>query len=253
MDCLGGLSDVSFDELQDIKKSMIDSMGMAQRIYIDLENNGDMDNANLMRDITACCFRVLGSIRNSEELAKLDKYEAVKVNMSEFLEELTAACNMRLRRLNIKLGFECDEDIFVSVDADRLTACMMNLIINSIQNDDSYDPSRDIKIKVKKLGESVSVTVSDDGYGMDNEKLRKILDDDDHKGGLAVVKKFCEKAGTQIIADTSVDGGLIISFRLPLAEDNDLAFHSKRLIVQTGTFSTVNVLLTKVKDAVVIF
>lgn len=248
MEPIGKISDLSYNELLDISNLMMRSIEVARRMEKSLEANEDYKNYHHVQDIIKCCMRTLGCIINSLEIAQLDKYQPKSINLAEYLEDLVAEFRARMRGLRINISFECENDIFVDVDADRLTACLANLIVNSLQNNDVHEDCSEIKITAKKLSDSVSLTVSDNGYGMDSGDLSAILDSDEHKGGLAVVKKFCLKVGTQIITDTNINSGFMISFRLPLSVTDELSFDRRRKLVKTDDYSAINLLMTKLRE-----
>lgn len=243
------LSGFSYSDCCAIKQSVVELMGIASSLAYKFQGEDDYKSLKTVDNMALCCFHILSRIINTEELIKQGDYEPVTVNLSSLGESLVMACRSRLRNMHIRIVPEIEEDLFVLADADRLISCLMNLIVNSVQNISCDDG--EIKLKIHKINSSVLVTVSDNGYGCDRAAIEELLASEDYRGGLAVVKGFCEKAGTSMYYDTNVDGGLVVSFRLPISDPRDLQLKSGRFYVPTGPLSPVNIYLSKIDDAVI--
>lgn len=238
------INDASF-----IKGKMIELVGLSAQLQYDMEQLGCYDDENIAIRIANCCFEVMGRLINVEELSKLDSYSPVCVNLRELVEDLAAFCRSRLRWMKgLSISFECSGEMLVEADPNRLIACLMNLIVNAVNNVENDGGI--ITVKVTKLSEKALIAVSDNGFGIDRGTLESILNDKNHTGGLAVVKKFCEKADSTLITDSDENCGFMASFRLPLLPDNPLASVSGRFTLPTGTFSTANVYISKIDGAI---
>ena len=73
------------------------------------------------------------------------------------------------------------------------------------------------------------------------------MNDDDSFTGFSVLKKFCETFGVSFLFETSENGGFSISLKLPMTITTDLNSHQVSL--NEGTFSAVNVILSKLDFA----
>ena len=104
-----------------------------------------------------------------------------------------------------------------------------------------------MQLRMSAPSESAMVYVSDNGYGVDAEDLSQLTEPGDHVGGLAVVKKFCEKSGTSLLISADYCG-FMASFRLPLAPPDSMELRSWRANVMNGTFSDVNIYLSKLDE-----
>ena len=229
-----------------IRSNLMEIASCAQRLELALEDADVYEEMGTVNRILDSCYKVLSAVINSEEMAKLDDYTPAVFCVSDLVDDMLSICNAKLRRSDIEIISEVEKDVFVEADADRLTACLMNLIVNAINNVDQDEG--EVKVKVSKLNGSAAVTVADNGYGADLDELEEYLTDDEGKTGLSVVGKFCRAANTNLIVDDGAEGGLIFSFRLPLAKDADVSLKSRKSFIPDNSFSPVRVYLAKVED-----
>lgn len=229
-----------------IKRNMVEIVSLSKQLSFCFEDAEDYDNVEVVERVVKCCFKVLSRIINTEELEKLDDYQPTDINLTNVLKDIANETRSKLRFRRMVVIVECAENIHVMADSERLIACLFNLIVNAAQNSPLEETA--IKISVVNLNDSVSVSVSDSGYGMDRDDLDEILADKSHRGGLAVVSKFCEKAGTQLFADSSADGGMTFSFRLPLADPSQAVLRSNKKLITDNIFTPANIYFSKVED-----
>lgn len=242
-------SNLSVGNIDSIRKCAMEAITLCQRLIINHEKNDNFENVEITEQIIKSNFKILASIANSIEFCKLDDYKPKVFNLSQYLSDFVYTCRSVLRGKGIDINCECDRDIFVNADPDRLLACLLSLMVNSVQHVD--DDEGEIKIKATKLMDSVSITIIDDGYGMDSSELSKVIDYNRNRGGLAIVNKFCHVIGSTLITDTAPDGGFTASFRLPLAECSCLS--SSQPLFPITTFSPFNIYLSKISDAILQF
>ena len=228
-----------------IKRSMLEIIGLSHQLSFDLEQSESYDQIDIVERVVGCCYKVLAQIINAEKFEKLDSYYPEKVNLGSLLEDLVAICRSKLRGTNITITCDCEDDIAVVADVGGLVASVMNLIVNAAQNVSTEDGV--IKVRAERLSESAMVYVSDNGYGVETDDLSQLTEPGDHVGGLAVVKKFCEKSGTSLLISADYCG-FMASFRLPLAPPDSMELKSWRANVLNGTFSDVNIYLSKLDE-----
>ncbi len=229
-----------------IRSNLTEIVSCAERLELALEDADVYEEMGTVSRIVSSCYKVLSAVINSEEMVKLDEYRPVIFCLSDLVVDMVNVCRSKLRKSHIEIITEIDEIIYVNSDPERLTSCLMNLIVNAIKNVDRNDGK--IRIRISKLNGSASIVISDNGYGADLEKIEERLADENKKTGLAVVGKFCRQAKTNIIVDDSADGGLLFSFHLPLARSNQLTLKSRKSFIPDNTFSPVKVYLAKIED-----
>ena len=132
--------------------------------------------------------------------------------------------NLEEKDLTLKAQFP-DQPIWISGDASRLTQAFSNVLRNAIKF--SNDTDR-IRISAMSDDESVSVTISDTGIGIESEALSRIFTPFSQEErslarsgglglGLAVTKGIIDLHGGQIRAESPGLGeGTVFTIELPL-------------------------------------
>lgn len=231
-----------------IKKNMTEALSISQKLSVVFEDIEDYESYDSVQRVIKCCYNVMSSIINIDELIKMDSYYPQRVNLSRIIEDIVSACRSKLRHCGVKILCDCGENIIAMTDADRFVSALMNLIINSVQNTERGNG--EVKIKVIVLGENISVSVSDNGYGLDRDEITECIESDE-ACGLKVVSEFCRVAGTKLFTDVSADGGLLVSFRLPAASEGEIILKSPKAFISTGSLSAVSIYLSKIEDSVI--
>ncbi len=190
----------------------------------------------------------LGELANSEELKRIAKYSPERVNLYTYFEQLFDACREQMSEYGILMSFDCEEDIDVFVDVDRLTVCLLNLIVNAVQNTDYTAEEAFIRIEANALEDEVIIDFIDNGYGMGEEELERVMSFEGPKGGLYVVNRFCKRAGSGLKLSSAVDEGFTASFGLPLAKGADRILASEKRLVKSGKNSLVAMYISKLDD-----
>ncbi|MFP8957250.1 sensor histidine kinase [Natrialbaceae archaeon A-CW3] len=114
----------------------------------------------------------------------------------------------------------------VEGDANQLRRVFQNLLQNSIRYSDDEPPS--IHVSADRSNSTWTVTVRDDGIGMDPEETEQIFDvfsrlhpREEYAGsgvGLAVCERIVERHGGDIWAESEPGEGTAVSFTLNPAE-----------------------------------
>ena len=120
---------------------------------------------------------------------------------------------------------EKTKDIFVSVDIVQFKNIMQNILNNSVKY--SNNDSAGAEIFCRKIGDSVSIGIKDNGPGVSDEALTKIFEvfyrsdisrNEPGKGsglGLAISSKIIERLKGSIAAENVQGGGLCVTITLP--------------------------------------
>lgn len=103
---------------------------------------------------------------------KTNKYTKTEVDFTELVSS-TAGDLSLIRERGIELTWEADPDITVTGNRELLTRLLVNLVSNA------YRYGRDlghIYVKLSDCGDSVSLSVEDDGVGISEDEQKKIFD-----------------------------------------------------------------------------
>ncbi len=241
------ISGLDRKDIMSIKRYAMEAITFCQRLINNYEDDERYENIEIVNRVIKCNFRILSDIADALEYSALDHYKPIDFNLSEYLDDFVANCRSVLRAVGLSISSECESKICIYADPERLLACLLSLVVNSACNVDAENG--EIKIKVTRLIDSASITVIDNGYGMDGSNISELMDYNYSKGGLAVVSKFCKVAGTQLITDTTPDGGFMASIRLPLS--NSAPLGTRGHMFPISTFSPFNVYLSKISDSII--
>jgi signal transduction histidine kinase len=134
---------------------------------------------------------------------------------------------------DITINYQAPEDLTVFADSDMLKTIMRNLISNSIK----FTPDHGIiNIRAENISDSLTISVSDNGIGIEPQILSKLFDisevittkgTDGETGtglGLLLCKGFVEKHGGKIWAESEVGKGSEFKFTLNASQTNISAF-----------------------------
>ena len=152
-------------------------------------------------------------------------------NIVEVVEEIVTSLVQYAKNKKIDLIFDTsEEEIYVSIDETFMDRIIMNLISNALK---FTGENGKIKVMVNADDKYVTVSVCDNGRGMDKEFIEKAfskysMDDSNRnmnkKGtgiGLFVVKKLVEKQNGIIDINSKIDVGTNIKIRFKRENKND--------------------------------
>jgi len=145
------------------------------------------------------------------------------VNLDEIFDSSHESVQAAANKAEIKVTFR-DADIELNADPDRIVQVLVNLITNALK----FSPANStISIDAQDEGESVLVSVTDQGRGIPKEFKEKIferfqqvsLDDAARKGGaglgLAICRSIIQQHEGEISVDSEEGKGSRFWFRLP--------------------------------------
>lgn len=151
----------------------------------------------------------------------------------EILEEVLseAVLNFRKRRPDVEVAVSVPETLlFVPMDAMLIEQVLLNLLDNAAAHGGNVGR---ISIIASTDGKMASISVSDNGSGIDRKRLEHLFDGslqfskgdggDSSRGmgiGLTVCRTIIEAHGGQISARNLPDGGACFTFTLPLGQIN---------------------------------
>ena len=125
------------------------------------------------------------------------------------------------RGFRIETRFEANS-VMMDVDADMLYQAFLNILINAMQ---AMPEGGTITIKTKSAQQSLWIAFEDEGEGVSQQAMEKIWDPfftTKEKGtglGLGIVKNIIEAHEGQIRLENRKDGGVRVSIRLPIHEE----------------------------------
>ena len=160
------------------------------------------------------------SFNESVEMGKLNLEE---VNISYMLNGIANGFMANFINRNISLSKEIEPDIFLVTDRNKLLQVIQNILTNAIK---AIGRDGNIKIKLSEYNQKVFIEITDDGIGIDSDKLDMIFERfyriDDSRNtktngvglGLAISKNFVEALNGKIDVKSKINEGtsFILSF-----------------------------------------
>lgn len=151
-------------------------------------------------------------------------YSFSKANLSNLLRVACEEMAIRGKRYNIQIVNNIENDLFINGDEDKLKEIFINLIDNSIKY--GYVNSI-IKVAAVKNDNKVSINIEDMGEGIPKEELENIFQPfyrinkklSRKKGGnglgLPIVKAIVEKHGGNIVIESVLKKGTVVTIEIP--------------------------------------
>ena len=156
-------------------------------------------------------------------------YERQKLDFTELCTTIVETIFPNPDTKNITVNFVKNDDVFVFADFDMLKTILRNLISNAVK---FTNAGGKIDVFAKQDKSTVTITVTDNGIGMNPETVNKLFDGKLHstKGtanesgtglGLFLCKEFVKKHGGKIGAESKEGEGSSFYFTLPLEKSLD--------------------------------
>ncbi|MEN6464895.1 MAG: ATP-binding protein, partial [Syntrophaceae bacterium] len=144
-------------------------------------------------------------------------------DLSDVLNESVSLVNHQLTLKSIKVLKQIEDVPPIRFDSNQMKQVFINLLMNSIESMDSGGP---INIELRRAPESsneILLKISDKGYGIDKETLKKIFDPffttKRKRGGtglgLSITKGIIEKHKGRISVESDIGVGTAVSIYLP--------------------------------------
>jgi signal transduction histidine kinase len=188
----------------------------------------DLEKKQYLQNTYTSMKNVLALIENLLTWARLNlnkvEFNPIKISMAEVIHTVLKTQNVAASIKKIQLESYCNDNIKAFADDDMISTVIRNLVSNAIK---FTNVEGIIKVNCFYEGESVKVSVEDNGVGMEPDvannlfvidKQRTTNGTNNEKGtglGLIICKDFIEKNGGKISVVSKVAYGTNISFTLP--------------------------------------
>jgi signal transduction histidine kinase len=142
--------------------------------------------------------------------------------MNDMCREVADLCREQIEARQVKFHLDLEAKLPpIRVDHQGIHRCLLNLLTNAI---DAVDEARgEVRLVTRAEGESILVSVEDNGVGIPPEARQQIFEifysTKGNRGtglGLAVTKKIVEEHGGSITVDSALGQGSRFTIRLPL-------------------------------------
>ena len=125
----------------------------------------------------------------------------------------------------VKLEIQCDEDIGILADTEKIFRCILNFAVNSI----NYTPSgKSVHLLASSDSQTVTISIKDEGSGISPEDLSHVwerfykADRSRTKGvqgtglGMTIAKDILDMHGFEYSLDSELGKGTLVHIRAPL-------------------------------------
>lgn len=213
-------------DLQSPINGILGFSGMLQREAHDLDKETIIKFAEIIHSSTQQTFSLL---ENLLAWAKTQQenfpFQPAYSNINTLIQSEIERLKHNAQQKGITLTFNTMDDFFANIDEKMLSTIIRNLISNAIK----FTPRNGI-IEVKSIQntECFTITVIDNGIGMDNETKEKLFKietfftsngTDNEKGtglGLLLCKEFTEKHGGKISVESEIGQGSKFRISIPI-------------------------------------
>jgi signal transduction histidine kinase len=149
-------------------------LGFAELIAITSSEKGDMEQHRYSKTISAAGFKLLRVINSMLDLVDIDsgdlKLNIAEVNMVDVVDRVVELLKPQAESSSITLTTSIAKTLAPMIQGDekRLTQAIYNVVDNSIR----YSPSdTTVDVEVSNLGVDLSISISDNGVGMDEVEV----------------------------------------------------------------------------------
>ena len=181
-------------------------------------------------DIYASGNYLLGVINDVLDMSRLEAgrmpLTLEPLGLNELVREAIRVVTGQSDSRNINLSASLEGDLRLEGDRRSIKQILINLLSNAIK----FTPDGgQIKVRAKRVGESIALSIQDSGFGIPREALAKLgrpfeqvqnQFTKNHKGsglGLAITRSLTELHGGTIRIRSREGIGTIVAIRLPIA------------------------------------
>lgn len=211
-------------------------------VYLENLNIDNIDKCkSYLKIMKQNCFRMTRLINNLMDITKVDsgfiKINKRNDNVVSVIEDITQSVASYVKSKNIELIFDTNvEEKIMAFDHDKIERVILNLLSNAFKYTNS---NGHIYVNLEDRGESVIVTVKDEGQGIPEDMLNVIFERLGQANrslsrqcegtgiGLYLVKSFIEIHGGKISVSSEEGKGSEFTIVLPAELVSDENYQDK--------------------------
>ncbi|KYG26562.1 ATP-binding protein [Alkalihalobacillus trypoxylicola] len=153
------------------------------------------------------------------------------IAFSQLIIDVTSSFELVLKKKQITLLQQLDDDMIIFGDFDRLEQVVRNLLDNAIQYSES---NKKVRIKLFQSNGHAQLLIEDEGVGIPPEDLSSITERfyRVQKGrtrkaggtglGLAIVSQIVKRHSGELVIDSQLQKGTIVTISLPLDSSHEI-------------------------------
>jgi two-component system sensor histidine kinase HydH len=211
---LAGIGQVATTIVHDLKNPLITILGFSRRI---LEGKGRVDTAvQTIMDSAAKMQKIVNDVLDFAKPLKLDLKEE---DMREVIKRVYDSCKTKADGQGVNLSVDLPAGpVGIAVDGFHMERAIVNLVNNAVE---ASGKEQSVTITAKSEKEYLSLTIRDQGVGMDKETLQNIFTPFYTKKGsgtglgTSISKKIIEEHRGMIYINSQPGTGTVVTIRLP--------------------------------------
>lgn len=216
----------------DLKNPLQTILGFSQLVHSDQAATAEIKRISAMMYRAAA--QMLTIINELLEIAALEsgklRLNKILLDAGELCRTIVANNEQLAKRKEQSITLQCEENLLIDADADRLREAIENLLSNAIK----YSPrGKTISLFARRDEESIRISVRDEGPGIDEAERGKLfgkfqkLSSQPTGGesstglGLAIVHTIVAMHGGTVGVESEVGSGSTFTIELPLERSDD--------------------------------
>lgn len=212
----------------DLRNPIVTLIGMAQMMADEKADFSKEEYLDLSKYFYSTSTATLGLLENLLQWSKLQmngmQFFPEQIKVEEFFKSCDVSTLEMAKKKSVRLEMNCQPGITVTADENMLHSVLRNLVTNAIK---FSHRGGTVKIGAERLGEKVKFSVSDNGIGIDKERIMKLFRIDANVSrpgtenepstglGLILCKDFVEKHHGDIWAESKENEGTTFFFTIP--------------------------------------
>lgn len=171
-----GVAKTSASHVEDELKKMTNSFSEGTLTKSSMEDfiNQFSDGLHLL---TANLNRASELMTSFKQVSADQSHDEMRtINLKEYLEETIYTLKPNLRRFQVAVLLDCEDNILIDTFPGAFSQITTNLIMNSLNHAYAPEDPGSINITVTQANDLVLLTYNDDGKGMEESVLKKVFE-----------------------------------------------------------------------------
>ncbi len=206
-------------------RNPLTSMNMFCSYILDSFDQSD-ERKLIMQKIVSEIKRLDNLVKNISSYSKDTPMNYTMINLRQTIENTLFFVNQYIKKKNIIVENEVENDFMIFADAERIKQVFINIFINSINAMEEKGTIRIMATKDKKI---TAISISDTGCGISNKIVGKIFEpffttDSQSSGlGLSIVQKIISQHNGEVKISNRKDGirGTLVKIILPRMSEKE--------------------------------
>ncbi len=182
----------------------------------------DSDDAEAVDLISRAGTRALQVVRNLLNFARKEQSEVKPTDINQSIQTALDMLRHEFMQRSVEYTFKPSSNLpLIMASQENLAGVWVNILINAM--DATAEGKGRVKIATQQTGKEIRIIISDNGYGIEPDRLKRIFDPfyttkEVGKGtglGLSICHRVIKQHGGNILVDSKVGTGTTFTIILP--------------------------------------